>query len=479
MDKQTLDLGMFKIQAAPHRILAARSHCDCNRILRACSFHSLGFVTLQEKQGITKASNGSKEGKRAAKILHSVGRQRKAAACKTEYDASNVKKTLFRLLSFIILQLSYDFHNTTWGEERKTQLHPFFSGTHLTYFPSIYLPCSGYFLAALKSSKWSTPSQSLIRIIVKCFQQNPFCYCTLMATEAANLFRDALTMKHHFENTFAAVHISFQSLNCELYLSKPLKKRGGLSGGCEGGEKRKEFLPNKRAPRKWYNFAGSYSQPTQHFFLYTDIPESQQGAFSPAKIWTISKSDHHQGEIRQPSGCKAKHNEIIWELCKPKSHLWELTMLAASHKHLPSTQHTAWQSKSPVCSPDKTCLRKIKAHKIPSTFPGLPRRLVKNSTTLLMFPEPFYYLFCIAFGTESHSHSFSVRGQWQCWERPGQKEIPQNTGGSTQLGPWWVRLNLLTTQLQSRSCTPAPGCNCFLNPQILWIPSAVLRWKHQ
>lgn len=91
-------------------------------------------------------------------------------------------------------------------------------------------------------------------------------------------------MKHHFKNAFAAVHISLQSFNCELYLSKPLKKRGGLSGGCEGGEKRKEFLPNKRAPRNWYNFAGSYSQPTQHFFLYTDIPESQQGAFFPAKI---------------------------------------------------------------------------------------------------------------------------------------------------------------------------------------------------
>lgn len=43
--------------------------------------HSLGFVTLQEKQGITKASDGSKEGNRAAKILHSTGQQRKAAAC--------------------------------------------------------------------------------------------------------------------------------------------------------------------------------------------------------------------------------------------------------------------------------------------------------------------------------------------------------------------------------------------------------------
>lgn len=119
--------------------------------------------------------------------------------------------------------------------------------------------------------------------------------------------RDALGMKHHFKNAFAAVHISLQSLNCELYLSKPMKKRGGLSGGCEGGEKRKEFLPNKRAPRNWYNFAGSYFQPTQHFFLYTDIPESQQGAFFPAEIRTISKSDHHQREIRQPSGCKANN----------------------------------------------------------------------------------------------------------------------------------------------------------------------------
>lgn len=131
------------------------------------------------------------------------------------------------------------------------------------------------------------------------------------------------------------MHISLQSLNCELYLSKPLKKRGGLSGGCEGGEKRKEFLPNKRAPRNWYNFAGSYSQPTQHFLLYTDIPESQQGAFFPAKIRTISKSDHHQREIQQPSGCKAKQSEIILGLCKTKSYLWELTVVAASHKHCP------------------------------------------------------------------------------------------------------------------------------------------------
>lgn len=218
------------------------------------------------------------------------------------------------------------------------------------------------------------------------------------------------------------MHISLQSLNCELYLSKPLKNRGGLSGRCEGGEKRKEFLPNKRAPRNWYNFAGNHSQPTQHFFLYTDIPESQQGAFFPAKIWTISKSDQCQREIQQPSGWKAKHSEITLEVCKPRSPEAPLRVVAAPHKHLPRAQHAAWQSRSPVCSPDKSCLHKIGVHKIQSTFPGLPRRLVKNSTASLMLTRPFYCSFCIAFGTESHS-----RGQWQCWERPGQKEIPQNT----------------------------------------------------
>lgn len=60
----------------------------------------------------------------------------------------------------------------------------------------------------------------------------------------------------------------------------------------------------------------------------------------------------------------------------------------------------------------------------------------------------------------------------------GQKEIPQNTGGSGwDIGG--VGLNLPRTQLQSRSCTPAPGCSCFYNPEIPWIPRAVQNTSSQ
>lgn len=94
-------------------------------------------------------------------------------------------------VSFIVLQLSYDFCNTMQGEQRKTQLRTLFSGTHLTYFSTVDLPCSSYFLFALKSSEWSKHSQSLIKVSqVFSTKSSLLPHSDHLATGTANLFRE-------------------------------------------------------------------------------------------------------------------------------------------------------------------------------------------------------------------------------------------------------------------------------------------------
>lgn len=224
--KQTLALGMAVIQSAPYQILAALGHSNCNRILYACSFQSLGLVMHREKQDITKASS-LMDPKRKESCKISPLDENVEKSCSLQGWIFLMLQTSIKLLSnvfFIVLQLSYDFCNTMQGEQRKTQPHTLFSGTHLTYFPTVDLPCSRYFLSALKSSKWSKHSQSLIKIEVKCFQQNPLCYhiLTTWLLELQTCSERCLNNEVSFENAVAAVHISLQSHDCELYLSMSL-----------------------------------------------------------------------------------------------------------------------------------------------------------------------------------------------------------------------------------------------------------------
>lgn len=131
------------------------------------------------------------------------------------------------------------------------------------------------------------------------------------------------------------MHISLQSLNCELYLSKPLKKKRWAVRGMWRGREKKGISTKQKSSKKLIQLCWKLFPAHSTFFTVYRHTRSQQGAFFPAKIRTISKSDHHQREIQQPSGCKAKQSEIILGLCKTKSYLWELTVVAASHKHCP------------------------------------------------------------------------------------------------------------------------------------------------
>lgn len=167
----------------------------------------------------------------------------------------------------------------------------------------------------------------------------------------------------------------------------------GCQGDAKGERKERNFYQTKELQETDTTLLEAILSPLNIFFCTQTYQNPNKGHFSQLKYEPSANLTNHQREIRQPSGCKAKeitlNSEIILELCKTKNQEPPLRVVVASHQPLPSAQHAVWQSRNPVCSPDKSCSCKMKIHETQSTFPGLPRRLVKNSTALQMSPRQF------------------------------------------------------------------------------------------
>lgn len=152
---------------------------------------------------------------------------------------------------------------------------------------NIFLQCRSpllrYFLSALKSIKWSTHSQSLIKIKGKCFQQNPLCYCTLMATETANLFRDALTMKHHLKMHLQLCIFHFNHSIVNYTSASPWKKEVGCQRDVKGERKERNFYQTKELQETDITSLEAIPSPLNIFYCIQTYQNPNKGHFSLLK----------------------------------------------------------------------------------------------------------------------------------------------------------------------------------------------------
>ena len=194
--------------------------------------------------------------------------------------------------------------------------------------------------------------------------------------------------------------------------------------------------------------------PAHSIFLivYRHTRTPTRGIFPSAKIWTISKSDHHQREIQQPSGSKEKQREII---LRPNPR-------ATSEGSLQRQPHTN------TCPVSRTLLIKAKQSRIPvqllsllpesftrhleHLFPASLEALWRNVWLYQYSPDSFTLTHsagnraltpsplrtqALRLASRARNHN---SGLWQHWERPGEKEIPQErrrqhaAGTSVRLG---------------------------------------------